>query len=349
MTANVDAMVREGIRAYRGGKKSEARALLEKAVELDQYNEQAWLWLSAVVESPEEQRTCLENVLFINPDNENAKQGLQMLTPKAGGAVSAPKPAPAAPEADDPFGEASFTSSPAFGAPPVKPTNNPFATAGDDTDSEWDAPPTATSSASSSFRAPEPSRQEYDDWVAGLNLTSGGASEAAAAPASTSSGSSPFGDIGDPDEIFGKDFFDDDDFGDNSPAVASDDPFASGPFSSTAFDMPEATPAAPPRPSAGMKSPGFESASSKVKSPAAEKASALDFSGGDLFASDASFDVEMDEPDPSEYFQRIPKEIKATRLPGTSESISPALLLGLIVLLILNVGAVVLLVTNLNS
>jgi hypothetical protein len=59
MPANVDGMVREGISAYRAGRKDEARALLLRAVEIDQYNEQAWLWLSAVVESVEEQHTCL--------------------------------------------------------------------------------------------------------------------------------------------------------------------------------------------------------------------------------------------------------------------------------------------------
>jgi hypothetical protein len=79
MPANVDAMVRAGVEAYRAGKKAEARTLLERAIELDGYNETAWLWLSAVVESPEEQQTCLENVLTINPNNDRAKQGLKSL------------------------------------------------------------------------------------------------------------------------------------------------------------------------------------------------------------------------------------------------------------------------------
>ena len=46
MSTNVDAMVREGINAYKAGNHDEARTLLLKATELDQYNEQAWLWLS---------------------------------------------------------------------------------------------------------------------------------------------------------------------------------------------------------------------------------------------------------------------------------------------------------------
>lgn len=79
MSANVEAMVKEGIRAFKANKKEEARALWEKATELDQYNEQAWLWLSAVVETDDDKRTCLENVLFINPNNANAKKGLEMI------------------------------------------------------------------------------------------------------------------------------------------------------------------------------------------------------------------------------------------------------------------------------
>jgi hypothetical protein len=34
-------------------------------------------------------RTCLENVLFINPNNENAKQGLKVLSAKTGAAATA--------------------------------------------------------------------------------------------------------------------------------------------------------------------------------------------------------------------------------------------------------------------
>ncbi len=79
MSTNADAMVRAGVDAYKAGKKSEARTMLERAIDLDSYNETAWLWLSAVVDSKEEQQTCLENVLVINPDNSRARQGLKSL------------------------------------------------------------------------------------------------------------------------------------------------------------------------------------------------------------------------------------------------------------------------------
>jgi hypothetical protein len=140
MPANVDGMVREGVSAYRAGRKEEARTLLMRAVEIDQYNEQAWLWLSAVVESVDEQRTCLENVLTINPGNERAKQGMQMLNQKASGPAS---PAAANP-ADDVLASTSFQ--------PAGPKSNPFSSEPEEempSSIEWDAP-TATSVRSSS-------------------------------------------------------------------------------------------------------------------------------------------------------------------------------------------------------
>ncbi len=79
MSANVDAMVKEAIRAYRAGRTDEAHTLLMKAVDIDENHEQAWMWLSAVVESVDERILCLENVLLLNPDNINAKRGLDRL------------------------------------------------------------------------------------------------------------------------------------------------------------------------------------------------------------------------------------------------------------------------------
>ena len=79
MSTNSNAMVRAGVDAYKAGNKAEARTMLERAIDLDGYNETAWLWLSAVVETPEEQQTCLENVLVINPDNQRARQGLKSM------------------------------------------------------------------------------------------------------------------------------------------------------------------------------------------------------------------------------------------------------------------------------
>ncbi|HVU15035.1 MAG TPA: hypothetical protein VHD90_27365 [Phototrophicaceae bacterium] len=180
MAANVEAMVREGINAYKTGNKDEARVLLLKATELDQYNEQAWLWLSGLMETPDDQRTCLENVLAINPNNERAKQGLSYLTGQTSAGNVSPFAAGSAPPSSAP------------------PSSIPSSV-------EWasnDAPP---STPSSNRPLPqEPAGSALDDWVTNLNLPVNDAQSGMAAATSTS----PFGDF---------DFNDDDAFTGGNP------------------------------------------------------------------------------------------------------------------------------------
>ncbi len=70
---DVQQLLREGIETARSGSKAAARALFEQVVELDENNERGWYWLASVVESDEERRVCLGNVLVINPNNEKAR------------------------------------------------------------------------------------------------------------------------------------------------------------------------------------------------------------------------------------------------------------------------------------
>jgi hypothetical protein len=79
---NAQQLLREGIELAREGKKAEARAVLEKVVELDDKNEKGWFWLASVVETDEEKRVCLGNVLFINPNNERAQKAMAQLQQK---------------------------------------------------------------------------------------------------------------------------------------------------------------------------------------------------------------------------------------------------------------------------
>jgi hypothetical protein len=321
MAANVEAMVREGINAVKAGNKEEGRALLMKAVELDPYNEEGWLWLSGVVESPEDQRTCLENVLSINPNNDRARQGVAYLsgTPPS--------------------------SSPSSMPPAPSPSSAPHSP----TSVEWDMPAAETSSASTSWRpANEPSADEYDDWVSGLNLQtaqdpSGGSSSPFSVPAFATG--SPFvGDDDDPDE----------------------DLFAGGPFSSAPI-VEEAPPAPePPAPSFSFqRAPTF---SSSPKSPTPEASAAapapqrsrwrrekkqkqpVDAFPAELKEVDDFFkDLGTPEKAPapeeeeSELFGYIPKSVKATRLPGTRERTPILLVLAALLLIILNLGVATLL------
>lgn len=86
-----DVRLEQGIQFAREGKRKEAYQILSEYVKLDPQNEQAWLWLSGVVDKPEFTRACLERVLAINPQNSQAQQGLKWLAAK-----NPPASAPAA-------------------------------------------------------------------------------------------------------------------------------------------------------------------------------------------------------------------------------------------------------------
>lgn len=130
-TNNVNAMVKDAVRALKSNNRDGARELLQRATDLDPYNEQAWLWLSGVVETEDDQRTCLQNVLFINPGNENARQGLEMLDAKlAARPKTEPRPSnPNAfagfdlPSGDDWLAELDEMRQSAIAAPSTNPFN----------------------------------------------------------------------------------------------------------------------------------------------------------------------------------------------------------------------------------
>jgi tetratricopeptide (TPR) repeat protein len=79
--SDIKALLAEGIRALKAGQKERACELLTQVVTEDEENEPAWLWLSGAVDSDEDRRICLENVIAINPDNQAARKGLARLGP----------------------------------------------------------------------------------------------------------------------------------------------------------------------------------------------------------------------------------------------------------------------------
>jgi tetratricopeptide (TPR) repeat protein len=83
----LDQLLRQGIAAARAGQKAQACDLLLQVIALDEGVEAAWLWLSGVVDSPEERLICLENVLTLNPGNTAAQDGLRWLRDQG---ISAP-------------------------------------------------------------------------------------------------------------------------------------------------------------------------------------------------------------------------------------------------------------------
>jgi Tetratricopeptide repeat len=69
----------EGIAKAKAGQREEARELLLRVVERDERDALAWLWLSGVVDSDDDRRVALENVLEIEPENAAARAGLDWL------------------------------------------------------------------------------------------------------------------------------------------------------------------------------------------------------------------------------------------------------------------------------
>jgi WD40-like Beta Propeller Repeat len=74
--------LQKGIEAARAGDKTTAREIFEKVLENDDKSEKAWFWLASVVETDEDRRVALSNVVYLNPNNERAKKALELLDAK---------------------------------------------------------------------------------------------------------------------------------------------------------------------------------------------------------------------------------------------------------------------------
>ena len=72
-------LLQRGIALAKAGRREEARDILLQVVEQDERNESAWLWISGVVDTDDDKAIALENVLTLNPNNEWAKRGLQLM------------------------------------------------------------------------------------------------------------------------------------------------------------------------------------------------------------------------------------------------------------------------------
>jgi len=72
-------LLQKGIALAKAGRREEARNILLQVVEQDEQNESAWLWISGVVDTDDDKAIALENVLTLNPNNEWAKRGLQLM------------------------------------------------------------------------------------------------------------------------------------------------------------------------------------------------------------------------------------------------------------------------------
>jgi hypothetical protein len=78
MTEN--ELLYQAVIAIRAGNKELGRYILIQLVEKEPINELAWFWLATCVVTNDEKRSCLKKVLEINPENQNARKILDMLT-----------------------------------------------------------------------------------------------------------------------------------------------------------------------------------------------------------------------------------------------------------------------------
>lgn len=77
MPDKAQELVERGIAAAYAGDKEGARIYFLQALEIDENNEEAWLWRGGLADDPQESVMCLERALAINPRSERAKEGLE--------------------------------------------------------------------------------------------------------------------------------------------------------------------------------------------------------------------------------------------------------------------------------
>lgn len=78
----MDNDLHQGIIAAKAGDKPRAFDLLTRASQVPGTSEQAWLWLSSVVNDDSERLFCLDSALRINADNVPAQRGAAILRQK---------------------------------------------------------------------------------------------------------------------------------------------------------------------------------------------------------------------------------------------------------------------------
>ncbi len=75
-----DQLMRHGRAAFERGDRQLAHNLWREAALLDPYSEAVWVALLEVLETKQDQRVCLENILSINPANLLARRMLRAYT-----------------------------------------------------------------------------------------------------------------------------------------------------------------------------------------------------------------------------------------------------------------------------
>jgi hypothetical protein len=77
--ADATALIEMGKRSLSEGDKIAAQKHLLQATEMDETSVDAWLWLASAVDTKEEMRICLENVLVLDEGNQTAQHMINEL------------------------------------------------------------------------------------------------------------------------------------------------------------------------------------------------------------------------------------------------------------------------------
>jgi dipeptidyl aminopeptidase/acylaminoacyl peptidase len=119
-TDDIEKLLNAGIQAAKAGNRIEARRLLEQVLDKDDNNEAAWMWYASVAETPRKRQICLETVLEINPNNQQARQALERLAASGiSSSASQPRTEPvSAPRAEPPPAQPAPSRPPAARRPP---------------------------------------------------------------------------------------------------------------------------------------------------------------------------------------------------------------------------------------
>lgn len=71
--------LKQAVTAIKNGDTKTGKRLLTQILASDPNNENAWLWMTQIASTEYDRLFCLQKILEINPDNEQAKQGLTIL------------------------------------------------------------------------------------------------------------------------------------------------------------------------------------------------------------------------------------------------------------------------------
>lgn len=115
--------LQQAIAAIKTGDKASGRRLLAQVLQNERENATAWLLLSAVVDNPEQKRTCLEEALRIKPGHPQASAALAKMQPAA-----APPPLTKIKTAPLRKPDTSRTPTAPLRNPPPPPPGNPSST-----------------------------------------------------------------------------------------------------------------------------------------------------------------------------------------------------------------------------